>query len=380
MRIIKPIILIVAFTAFLNGCSENTEQLPPPIPSVKTFTVGELTKGHARRLSGYLSASEEAVLSFPVGGTLNSVLVVPGDEVKKGQILARLNSRPFELALQDAQAKLQASRARLQEVEQRYKRIKNLANSKFISVSELNLAEAELSSARAHVASAQSQLEDAEQNVLNTVMLAPFSGSISQRTVDPFEEIKAGDRALIISSQDQLQVEVLVPETLIQYVEFGQKVIIDFPALKGISTDGMITEIASKVAGTAYPVKVRLMNSPPELRVGMSAAVTFNFQQADLESETYMIPISALNLSFITAETGQQESATIDRRNVPLLVFNPETSQLEKREVMIGELRGNQLEVYSGLQEGEQIVTGGVAMLRDGMTVRVWTPEMGLAR
>lgn len=83
MRIIKPIILIVAFTAFLNGCSENTEQLPPPIPSVKTFTVGELTKGHARRLSGYLSASEEAVLSFPVGGTLNSVLVVPGDEVKK---------------------------------------------------------------------------------------------------------------------------------------------------------------------------------------------------------------------------------------------------------------------------------------------------------
>lgn len=291
-----------------------------------------------------------------------------------------MNSRPFELALQDAQAKLQASRARLQEVEQRYKRIKNLANSKFISVSELNLAEAELSSARAHVASAQSQLEDAEQNVLNAVMLAPFSGSISQRTVDPFEEIKAGDRALIISSQDQLQVEVLVPETLIQYVEFGQKVIIDFPALKGISTDGMITEITSKVAGTAYPVKVRLMNSPPELRVGMSAAVTFNFQQADLESETYMIPISALNLSFITAETGQQESATIDRRNVPLLVFNPETSQLEKREVMIGELRGNQLEVYSGLQEGEQIVTGGVAMLRDGMTVRVWTPEMGLAR
>jgi multidrug efflux pump subunit AcrA (membrane-fusion protein) len=113
-----------------------------------------------------------------------------------------------------------------------------------------------------------------------------------------------------------------------------------------------------------------------DLRAGMTASVTFNFNDY-LEGRTaYMIPLSAIALDpgpsnddTVTPVEGSYRTATV-------YVFDPATSQVNARKVQVGDLRGNSVEVFAGLQPGDKIVSAGIAFLRDQMTVELWEPDM----
>ena len=141
------------------------------------------------------------------------------------------------------------------------------------------------------------------------------------------------------------------------------------------SVNGVVNEIGSRVeTGNSFPVSVRLSATDADLRPGMTASVTFNFDEY-LEGKTvYLIPLSAIAVDTRQIRPDSNSVPEENRANAPVYVIT-ESGELELRLIEVGGLRGNQVEVYDGLEAGEKIVSAGVALLREGMTVELWSPE-----
>ena len=106
----------------------------------------------------------------------------------------------------------------------------------------------------------------------------------------------------------------------------------------------------------------------------MTASVTFNFT-AYLDGRTaYLVPLSALALEAALIAEPSPDAETRGTE-APLFVFDPDAEEVRYRMVLVGDLRGNEIEVFEGLEAGDQVVSAGVAFLRDGMTAIVWEPR-----
>ncbi len=378
--IMKPIRLnlcvFFAIGIMLAACSNEPVPMEEITPRVKYFVVGEQATGQSRRISGKIVAADISPLSFSVNGTVEDVLVSRGDEVREGQLLARIDSIPLRLAVEQARGQLNIERAKLVESKQAYEREVRIFKKGAGMQSAVDKATAERSTARGKLRSAQSDLDRKERDLLQTKLVAPFSGTIASRSIEPFQEIAVGKEAFVLQSSDALNVEVLVPETLIRDVDYGQAVQLTFPTIAEVTVSGVVNEIGSRAeSGNAFPVKIQLSQSETDLRPGMTASVTFNFYQYLDGRTAYLIPISALaiEVGLLRRTRGGERTPN----NVPLFIID-DANQLQVRDVVIGDLRGNKLEVFEGLEAGEKIVSAGVPLLREGMTVELWSPEQGL--
>ncbi len=367
----------VLLAAMLSGCDDSPTPLEEITPRVKTFVVGERATGQSRRISGRVVAADTSPLSFGVPGTVEEVFVSQGDLVAQGQILARLDAKPFRLAVEGARAELNVARANLTKAKQTYERFSTLVARRAVSKADMDAATAKRATARANLRAAQSNLESRERELALTELAAPFAGTISARTIEPFQEVSVGQDAFVLQSAGVLKVEVQVPETLIRDVDYGQVVQVTFPTAADTAMNGIVSEIGSQAqAGNAFPVSVQLPRTGADLRPGMTASVTFNFDRY-LEGRTvFLIPLSAIAIEVGLLRRASRQDAP-NPQSVPVYVVGG-NNQLEVRDLVVGDLRGNDLEVYEGLREGDRIVSAGVPFLREGMTVELWSPEQGL--
>ena len=106
--------------------------------------------------------------------------------------------------------------------------------------------------------------------------------------------------------------------------------------------------------GNSFPVEIQLPNSGADLRPGMSASVTFNFDAYLAGRRAYLIPLSAIAIDVGLLAGGNAEDA-----EVPVFVFDEETGRLRVQKVRLGGLRGNQLEVFEGLEPGDKVISAG---------------------
>ena len=151
-----------------------------------------------------------------------------------------------------------------------------------------------------------------------------------------------------------------------------------FPTLADTSAHGIVNEIGSQAeSGNSFPVSIRLSSPELDLRPGMTASVTFNFDQYLDGRTVYLVPLSSIAIEYGLIRRTRKPDDAPPFQTVPIFVID-ENNRLQIRDVVVGDLRGNQLEVFEGLEVGEKIVSAGVAFLREGMAVELWTPEQGL--
>lgn len=370
------LLLPILVSLGLVGCDgeiENTVDVPPPV--VKLETVSERATGQVRSISGVVEASDQSALSFQVGGRVMEVNVSVGETVAAGQVLALLDRTNYQIALDSARSQLSSARAKLSEAKEDLDRKLALFEKGFVSEAAVENARAAYDAAAASVSVSMNDVERAQKDLERTVLSAPFAGTISSRAVDPFVVVNAGMTIFEIQSTENLEVRVLVPETLIREVDYGQPVSVTFPTLKGVVFGGVVSEIASHAeAGNAFAVKVTLVElGDADVRTGMSAKVTFNFQSYLNGREAFLIPLTAISTQ--NADLGQQNDPGSGGNEAPVFVYDPEKGAVFERFISLGDVRGNDIEVFSGLSEGEQIVTAGVAFLYDGMAVRPWQQD-----
>jgi RND family efflux transporter MFP subunit len=333
--------------------------------------------------SGYVTARRRATVSSKITGKVMAVMVEEGMRVRQGQVLARLDDASARANLNLAEAQLAAARhaveendVRLREARLTLDRREQLSKEGVIGKADLDAAQAEFDSLRARVTLAQRQVDVAERQVSirqtdldDTIVKAPFDGVAISKDAQPGEmvsPVSAGGgftRTGICTMVDMssLEIEVDVNESYITRVTPDQKVTAVLDAYPDWKIPGHVITTVPTADRQKATVRVRIGfdQLDPRILPDMGVKVTFMQEEAadsvsPARRARILVPKSAVRI--------------IEGRQV---VFIVRDDRVERRAIGIGEVRGDQVEVVSGLNPGERVVVQGPAELADGDKVVV---------
>lgn len=313
-----------------------------------------------RTFAGTAQAGTESNLSFRVPGTAQRVAVKVGSEVRAGQILAQLDPADYELQYKEAKAARDQARAREIQARAQYERIQSLYENRNASASDLEAARATYEFAHEQDNIQKRRRDLAERQFEYTTLRAPVSGAVADVMIDINENVKAGQTVAVLTSGSQLEVKIPMPEVLIAQVREGQEVTVTFDAFPNRSFAAVVSEVGVAPTGfaTTFPVMVRLRETDPNIRAGMAAEVRFAFSSTHSHERFFVPPVAV----------GEDR----DGRFVFVVDSVKGGSGIAQRKaVTIGELDDDGLEILSGLEDGDYVITAGVSKIENGQKVKV---------
>lgn len=372
----KSILTILSALLLLASCGgeEKKVEVAEVIRPVQymTITSGSTHDGH--EFSGVAQAEKEANLSFKVGGNVRSLLVKVGDRVRKGQLLATLDASDFSIQVDQskasykgAEANMKAAETQMQIAKTTYERIERLYENNSVSISEFDQAKSQYEAAKSQYDAAQTQVtsagkqtQAANNQVNYTRLYAPYSGIITEQQIELNELVGAGTAIYKISSESRPEVNVGIPETYISDVKKGQEVDITFSVLGDKVYKGRVSEISyATQGGSTYPAIIKLSNADKNIRPGMAATASFDFDHHEkIDDNIVIAPMSAV---------GEDQSGNF----VFLLKADGESYIASRQSVTIGDMSAAGFEIKSGLSKGDKIATAGLRTLLDGMRVKL---------
>ena len=167
-----------------------------------------------------------------------------------------------------------------------------------MSQSGFDNAKATFDSSKSAVGVAQAQLDITNKNLQDSTLLAPYHGIITKRLIEPSQQVSAGVSAFEIEGKHGLEVNVMVPETLIRELQKNTIIPVRFPVHTQTKMLGRISEIGTRAeTANAFPVTVVLQEENPLLRAGMTAEVDFTFEgvgKTGYEGVTISVPFTAM--------------------------------------------------------------------------------------
>jgi len=354
---------LLATVMMLSGCEKQTEAVEEQLRPVRYITVENPLALRTRTFTGSSKSAQQSRLSFKVAGTVVKMPVQVGDKLKAGDLVARLDSSQYELQLQQSQAALMQSQANARNAESNYERVKGLYENNNASRNDLDSARASAESARAQTRSSQKSLELARLNLSYTQLRVDVDCSIASLAVEINENVSAGSQVAQVNCGQELEVIIEVPESLIADIRQNMTVDIRFDAMANKTFKGRVSEVGVSSSETAstFPVSVRLdrdLDNPElALRSGLAAEVTFSFA-VDTVLDRYLVPLASVvndveGAFVFVADPAEQQGEAVVRRNT----------------VQLGELMDEGIEILSGLETGDRVITAGVSVVRDGQRV-----------
>ncbi len=356
-QMLKRMVWLLCLSVALTACKEKAEIIEVVRP-IKTMTVSEQASEQTLKFSGLVAAVDSSDLSFQVGGQVASVKVDIGDRVENGQVLAVLDPEPYQLEVDAIKAELVKARDQVAESKSQYERHKRIFEQGAGAKSYLDITEYNFKAARSAADFQMARLDLANRNLRKTKLLSPYDGTIALRSVQPHEEVQAGQKVFEINATGNMEVQLAVPETAIDRIHIDDAATITFSTLPGESTKGRISYIGSAaVQANAFPVKVELMGPNKKVKPGMTAEANLFIKDENREAG-YLVPLQAL----LPAPEANRGYA---------YVYDPKTSTVKKTAVRSRGIEHKEAIVYEGLAAGDIIAVAGVSFLADGMKVKL---------
>ena len=342
---------ILVLTLMLSACEKPVEPPPPPRPALVAI-VGKTATNKAMVLVGEVKSRYESNQSFRVNGKIIERKAEVGSQVKKGQVIARLDATDANLSAQAAAADVRSAEANYELAKAEVERQRKLVEKKFISQSALDIKEAELKTSAAHVQQSKAQAAASGNQSRYTALVADREGTVTQIKAEPGQVVQAGEVVAQIVDSKQIEVLVAVPESRMNKLKVGDTVAIKLWADREKTYIGKVREIAPAASSStrAFDVRVAFADADEAVKLGMTAGVRF----ADAETTDMVIPANAL-----TQMNGKNTVWVIDKNGVA----NP-------REVTTGQFSEDGVSISNGLQAGEVIAIAGVHTLIKGEKVQ----------
>jgi HlyD family secretion protein len=267
-----------------------------------TYQFGEVTRGNLENTissSGTLSPVTSVQVGTQVSGTIAKIYVDFNDRVKKGQLLAVLDTVLLKAAVLDAQAGVEKAEAQLEQAQSDYNRNKPLFDQQLISEAEFLPYKINLKTQKANLISAQAALVRAKRNLNYAVIRSPISGIVTQRNVEAGQTVAASfsTPTLFIIAENLSQMEILadVDESDIGQIKDGQPVRFDVQAYPEKKFSGVVKQIrlepTTESNVVTYTVVIRATNEGNFLLPGMTATVDFIIEE---KKDVLMVPNAAL--------------------------------------------------------------------------------------
>jgi multidrug efflux system membrane fusion protein len=353
---------LLCMALVLGGCGKPAAR-PPEKSLVRTAMVEAMDSVRSEGEASYLASvrfDHETDLSFKVGGILVSIGPAPGTDwdegtpVKAGTVLAELKQADFINALNSARAKAELAGKTLE-------RFRKLRATDAISQQELDVTEADWQTA-------QSQLDQAEQNLRDSRLVAAKHGVVLMRHVNSGVTVGAGQKVLRFADTSLMSVELGLPDRLIGRFTPGKEVPVEVSGLEGMPPfRGRVSEVgvAASGEGRLFRVVIKVPNPDGLLRSGMTARIGVGDTPA-VTPGTVCVPLSAL-------VTLAPDGRSAGSGPAQLGVFVVQDGKAVQRAVKTGDILNSSILITEGLRGGERVVTSGASFLYDGAPIEVAT-------
>lgn len=348
MKRIKNILLagiLSLFTALNYSCSSDTQSKNVEDKDSTVAIPVEMASAQRGSISAYysttatLEAEEEAMVVAKVRGVVQKLNVEEGDYIRTGQIMAQL---------EDEQLEIEAARAKatMDRLYNDYQRNKELFERNLVSAEQFDNSKFEYEAQKAAHELAQLKLE-------HTKIKAPINGVVSQRLIKVGNMVNTDQEVFKITDFDPLLAVLHVPEHEMNKLQKDQTSVIQVDAIPGKTFTGSVLRISPVVnpeTGT-FKVTIAIKDESKQLKPGMFGRVRIVY---DTRDNALMIPKEA-----VMNEDGSSSVYVLNDK----LVF--------RRAIQTGYVNGANIEVVSGLQDGDSVVTIGQSSLQDSSLVQV---------
>ncbi len=336
--VIILLLIVVKLAANKNIIDENKKMKKGVTTTVTTKNVIKKEQSSQLQLTGITVAKQEVILKSETAGQVENIYFTLGDYVSSGKILVSIDDKLATLNLQQAEVSL--SRA-----EDEYNKNKNLYEGK--AVTETKLRDAKIDYEKAKIG-----YEQAKKQLSFTKVKSTQNGYITAKLIDKGAYVTPGTPLVSIVDISQLKVTLSVSEKDAYKIKVGQNVNITSSVLPNWSTNGKVSFVSQQGDNVHnYPIEILISNTKTQLKAGTFVDVKFEFETS---APSLLIPRESLIGSIKDAKV------YVVKNNVAVL-----------KSIKVGRDLGSNLEVLSGLEENEIVITTGQINLSDKSPVSI---------
>ncbi|SES78847.1 RND family efflux transporter, MFP subunit [Stigmatella erecta] len=364
----KAVMAAAMVAVAAGGCSGGASAkaaLPAPDASqtsnalgVKAIAPATKLEANVMQATGQLRSKQEATLSARASGPLTRVLVKVGDKVKKGQVLAQLDTDTLQIAVEQASAARSAAAALLDGATIDVERARKLATSGSLAQSGLDKAEVGFRQAQAQAAQAAAAYKNAQQMLKDASIVAPFDGVITARNKNVGDMVNTSTSIFGIVDTEGLEVRVLVPEAIIDRIQ-----------------QGTVAQGSLNPSGARFEVKVANLGAvidPQSRTVEVLADVVPGKSEATLRPGALV----ELDFSAVAGEAAGDQGLFLPAQAVSSkgqqgFVWVVQDGKVQRRDVKVQRVLPGYVRVVEGLSSQEQVVADASLPMKDGTAVRV---------
>ncbi len=337
-----------ALSLSLIGCNQTATTIEfPTVKPIQVANLESVKRNSIKHFNGVIQSQEKAALTFRVPGTISELLVQKGDKVVANQVIARLDPHDYQVTLEELKARRLEALSVYKLAESELARVKQATEDNAIASVNLDRAISGFERSQSAVKVVNKNIQRAKDALSYTELRAPFDGVIADLHTNTYEQVIPGIAAITLQDNNQLEVEIDVPENMIAEFSLGKPANISWYQAKHIlnSYVSEITTMPHRIKQT-YLVTLTLPDSDPLLLPGKS--VTVSTQIGDAAS-SYCLPYSAI--------IGES-----DQMHVNLVRDN----KIMKQSIDVSSLDANQACINGDFKQNDYVVISGSSYLVDG--------------
>jgi RND family efflux transporter MFP subunit len=357
---------------FAAGCAKEAayEKTLTPV-RVKVADRAAGTPGV--RYSASIEPNTRVDLAFKVGGYIQELArfngrdIQDGDHVTRGMFLARVNPADYEEKVKQARSQLAEAEAAATPTKQAYDRATQLFRTKSITKPELEQAQGAWDTVQARLSGARAVVQEARNALNDTALTAPLDGIVVKRLIEVGSLVGPGVGGFVLADTSSVKVVFGAPDTMLHRLHTGMTETITSEALSGRIFHGRITNIAPTADphSRVFDVELTIPNQNGALKVGMVATVQLGTQTDSADAETDAAGVAVPLTAIVRSKTHPEGYAVF------VLEDKDGGTVVRLRDVTLGDMIGNQIDVVSGVSAGEKVVVSGATIVSDGERVQV---------
>ncbi len=352
-RLSVTAVAALAATLLLAACDEKKAETPVEDRPILTAAVQSRPEV-VLDFPGTIEPQVSTQKAFRVPGQVVARNVAVGDTVRKGDVLAVLDTAQLREGVRSAEASVTAAQSQLANAESVDDRANALAKEGFASPAQLDSASQSLTAANANLESAQAQLAKAREQLGYAQLIADYDGIVTASSIEVGETVAAGAPAITIARPDLRDAVIDVPDDVVGNIAAGDVFEIAALLQPDRKIEGKVREIAPSADKLTHTVRVKISigNAPDVFRIG----TTIEVSARKTGGETILVPSEA-----IMSDDGKLTVWKFDRAG----------SKVVRTPIEAAEGPGTSYVVKSGLKSGDLVAVAGIHALKDGQQVKL---------
>ncbi|HET7293490.1 MAG TPA: efflux RND transporter periplasmic adaptor subunit, partial [Vicinamibacteria bacterium] len=357
----------LALSVALSGCGSKKaiEQAPQAVQTERISSDTTAANG-ALRFSAVVEPDARVPVSFRIPGYVTAIKqtrgegggmrdLAEGDRVSAGTVLVRIRSAEYEDKVHQAASQAAAAEAIALKAKLDYDRATRLFASQSITKADFDGAQAQYDATQSHVKAARALTSEAEIALRDTSAVAPFDGEIVEKAVELGAFVGPGAPVFTVARTDLVKIVIGVPDTALPSVTLGEPVGVTVDAYGDRTFEARITRMASAADPRTgnFEVEVAIPNRDHALKAGMIGSLELA-QQGAAPSASFRVPLSAV------------VQAAAAKYGVFVIKGADGAATASLRPVEIGPVIGSDIVVVRGLEDGDEVITSGANLIKDG--------------